>query len=101
MGDLESSKNDRKEAEYEVAQLMGEKEMEEKLGNVEAKLENAEAEFVANFHNTEAYTNFSDYFARVGQQEVLTVLRKDHPSFDIGPLEARFLSPDVESEEDS
>ncbi|KAL2461606.1 hypothetical protein Adt_45026 [Abeliophyllum distichum] len=102
MGDLESSENGRKEAESEVAQLMEEKkETEEKLEKVEAKLGNAEAEFVANFHNTKAYTNFSDYFARVGQQEVLTVLRKDHPSFDIRPLEARFPPPDLESEEDS
>ncbi|KAL2518950.1 hypothetical protein Adt_15197 [Abeliophyllum distichum] len=101
-GDLKSSENGRKEAESEVARLMGEKkEMEEKLGKVEAKLENAEAEFVVNFYNTEAYTNFLDYFARVEQQEVLTVLRKDHPSFDIGHLEARFPLPDVESEEDS
>ncbi|KAL2474352.1 hypothetical protein Adt_35088 [Abeliophyllum distichum] len=99
-GDLESSENGRKEGEFEVARLMGEKkEMEEKLGKVEAKLENAEAEFVANFHNTEAYTNFLDYFPRVGQQEVPIVLRKDHPSFDIGPLEARFPPPDAESEE--
>ncbi|KAL2517960.1 putative abhydrolase domain-containing protein [Abeliophyllum distichum] len=52
--DLESSENGRKEAEA------GKRE-------VEAKLANAGAEFVANFHNTEAYTNFSDYFTRVGQ----------------------------------
>ncbi|KAL2542937.1 hypothetical protein Adt_03915 [Abeliophyllum distichum] len=77
------------------------KEMEERLGSAEAKLENAEAEFVANFHNTEAYTNFSDYFARVGQQEVLAVLKNDYPNFDLGILEARFPPPDAGSEEDS
>ncbi|KAL2533442.1 hypothetical protein Adt_06793 [Abeliophyllum distichum] len=99
---LESSENSRKGAESEVARLMGEnKEIEEKLEKVQAKLESAEAEFVANFHNTEAYTNFSDYFARVRQQEVLTALRKHHPNFDIGPLEARFPPLDVESDEDS
>ncbi|KAL2480590.1 Uncharacterized protein Adt_33556 [Abeliophyllum distichum] len=86
--DLESSENGRKEAEA------GKNE-------VEAKLANAEAEFVANFHNTEAYTNFSDYFARVGQQEVLTALKKDYPSFDLGPLEARFSPSDVEGEEEN
>ncbi|KAL2497428.1 putative abhydrolase domain-containing protein [Abeliophyllum distichum] len=59
--DLESSENGRKEAEA------GKRE-------VGAKLTYAEAEFVANFHNTEAYTNFSDYFAKIGQQEVLTIL---------------------------
>ncbi|KAL2474246.1 hypothetical protein Adt_34982 [Abeliophyllum distichum] len=86
--DLESSENGRKEAE------VGRKE-------VEAKLANAEVEFVANFHNTEAYTNFSDYFARIGQQEVLTALRNDHPNFDIGPLEASFPPSDVEGEEEN
>ncbi|KAL2485724.1 Uncharacterized protein Adt_30480 [Abeliophyllum distichum] len=86
--DLESSKNGRKEAE------VGRKK-------VEAKLANTEAEFVANFHNTEAYTNFSEYFARIGQQEVLTALRNDHPNFDLGPLEARFPPPDVEGEEEN
>ncbi|KAL2533007.1 hypothetical protein Adt_06358 [Abeliophyllum distichum] len=91
---LEVAKKWKKEAEAEVARLLGEKkEMKAKLGNVEA-------EFVANFHNTEAYTNFSDYSAKVGHQEVLTVLRIDHPSIDLGPLEARFLPPDVEGEEE-
>ncbi|KAL2512348.1 Plus3 domain-containing protein [Abeliophyllum distichum] len=101
-GDLDSSESSRREAESNAARLLGEKkEMEERLGSVEAKLENADAEFVANFHNTEAYTNFSDYFARVGQQEVLTVLKKDYPDFDIGLLEARFPPPDAGSEDDS
>ncbi|KAL2542911.1 hypothetical protein Adt_03889 [Abeliophyllum distichum] len=67
---------------------------------MEAKLENVEAEFVANFYNTEAYTNFSGYFTRVGHQEVLTVLRIDHPSIDLGPLEAGFPPPNVEGEDD-
>ncbi|KAL2474772.1 Uncharacterized protein Adt_35508 [Abeliophyllum distichum] len=99
---LDSSENSRRGAESDVARLLGEKkEMEERLGSAEAKLENAEAEFVANFHNTEAYTNFSDYFARVGQQEVLAVLKNDYPNFDIGTLEARFPPPDAGSEEDS
>ncbi|KAL2542751.1 hypothetical protein Adt_03729 [Abeliophyllum distichum] len=86
--DLELSENGRKEAEA------GKRK-------VEAKLANAEADFVANFHNTEAYTNFSDYFARVGQQVVLTELRNDHPDFDVKSLEARFPPRDVEGEEDS
>ncbi|KAL2526400.1 putative abhydrolase domain-containing protein [Abeliophyllum distichum] len=86
--DLESYENGRKEAEAGKTE-------------VEAKLANAEAEFVANFHNTEAYTNFSDYFARIGQQDVLTALRNDHPDFDIKSLKARFPLPDVEGEEDS
>ncbi|KAL2466094.1 putative abhydrolase domain-containing protein [Abeliophyllum distichum] len=58
-GDLEVSEKGRKEAEAEVARLLGEKK------EMEAKLESVEADFIANFHNTEAYTNFSDYFARV------------------------------------
>ncbi|KAL2498304.1 Uncharacterized protein Adt_23854 [Abeliophyllum distichum] len=57
--------------------------------------------FVANFHNTEAFSNFSDYFARVGQQEVLTALRTDHPDFDVKTLETRFPPPDAEGEEDN
>ncbi|KAL2497437.1 Plus3 domain-containing protein [Abeliophyllum distichum] len=79
----------------------GKKEAEDGKGEVEAKLANAEADFVANFHNTEAYSNFADYFARVGQQEVLTALRNDHPEFDVKNLEARFPPPDAEGEEDS
>ncbi|KAL2476175.1 hypothetical protein Adt_36911 [Abeliophyllum distichum] len=43
----------------------------------------------------------SDYFARVGQQEVLTALRTDHPDFDVKILETRFPPPDAEGEEDS
>ncbi|KAL2524528.1 Uncharacterized protein Adt_09582 [Abeliophyllum distichum] len=38
--------------------------------------------------------------ARVGQQEVLTALRTDHPDFDVKNLEARFPPPDAEGEED-
>ncbi|KAL2519183.1 Uncharacterized protein Adt_15430 [Abeliophyllum distichum] len=76
-------------------------EAEDGKKEVEAKLANAEADFVANFHNTEAYSNFSDYFARVGQQEVLTALRTDHPDFDVKTLETRFPPPDAEGEEDS
>ncbi|KAL2499538.1 Uncharacterized protein Adt_25088 [Abeliophyllum distichum] len=86
--DLELSENGRKEAEA------GKRE-------VEVKLANAEADFMANFHNTEAYTNFSYYFAKVGQQEALTVLRNDHSDFDVKSLEARFPPPDAEGEEDS
>ncbi|KAL2469669.1 Uncharacterized protein Adt_37805 [Abeliophyllum distichum] len=50
-------------------------EAEDGKKEVEAKLANAEADFVANFHNTEAYSNFAYYFARVGHQEVMTALR--------------------------
>ncbi|KAL2498792.1 Uncharacterized protein Adt_24342 [Abeliophyllum distichum] len=76
-------------------------EAEEGKKEVEAKLANAEADFVANFHNTEAYSNFSDYFARVGHQEVLTALRNDHPDVDVKDLEARFPPPDAEGDEDN
>ncbi|KAL2498008.1 Uncharacterized protein Adt_23558 [Abeliophyllum distichum] len=79
----------------------GKKEAEDGKKEVEARLANAEADFVANFHNTEAYTNFADYFARVGHQEVLTALRNDHPEFDVKNLEVRFPPPDAEGEEDS
>ncbi|KAL2542800.1 Uncharacterized protein Adt_03778 [Abeliophyllum distichum] len=95
MGDLEISKKGRKEVEAEVARLLGEKK------EMEAKLECVEADFVANFHNTEAYTNFSNYFDRVGHQEVLAVLRIDHPDLDLRPLHARFSPSNAEGEEGS
>ncbi|KAL2458239.1 Uncharacterized protein Adt_46027 [Abeliophyllum distichum] len=76
-------------------------EAEEGKKEVEAKLANAEADFVANFHNTKAYSNFSDYFARVGHQEVLTALRNDHHEVNVKDLEARFPPPDAEGEEDN
>ncbi|KAL2533712.1 hypothetical protein Adt_07063 [Abeliophyllum distichum] len=79
-----ADKEKRREVEAEVARLLGEKK------EMEAKLESVEAYFVANFYNTEAYTNFSDYFARVGHQEVLAVLRAEHSDLDLGPLQARF-----------
>ncbi|KAL2504434.1 Uncharacterized protein Adt_20055 [Abeliophyllum distichum] len=76
-------------------------EAEDGKKEVEAKLANAEADFVVNFHNTEAYTNFADYFARVGHQEVLTALRNDHPELNVKDLEVRFPPTDAEGEEDS
>ncbi|KAL2481392.1 hypothetical protein Adt_34358 [Abeliophyllum distichum] len=86
--DLEVSEKSRMEAEAEVVRLLGEKT------EMEAKLENVEADFIANFHNTEAYTNFSDYFARVGHQEVLAVLRAERPELDLGFLGDRFPPPE-------
>ncbi|KAL2491359.1 Uncharacterized protein Adt_26987 [Abeliophyllum distichum] len=80
---------------------MAKQRAEEGKKEVEAKLANAEVDFVANFHNTEAYSNFSDYFARVGHQEVLTALRNDHPEVNVKDLEARFPPPDAEGEEDN
>ncbi|KAL2485115.1 Uncharacterized protein Adt_29871 [Abeliophyllum distichum] len=82
--ELEVSEKGRMEAEAEVTRLLGEKK------EMEVKLENVEADFIANFHNTEAYTNFSDYFARVGHQEVLAALRTERNDLDLGPLGDRF-----------
>ncbi|KAL2486297.1 hypothetical protein Adt_31053 [Abeliophyllum distichum] len=94
-GSLEASEKGRKDAEAEEARLLAkEKEMEEKIGSVKAK-------YVANFHNTNVYTNLSDYFAKVGYQEVLAMLRSDYPNFNVGYLEARFPPPDVKGDEDS
>ncbi|KAL2466557.1 hypothetical protein Adt_42408 [Abeliophyllum distichum] len=78
-GDLEVSKKGRTEAEAEVARLLGEKK------EMEAKLESVEADFIANFHNTDAYTNFSDYFTRVGHQE------PNVSTSTLDPLELGFL----------
>ncbi|KAL2532304.1 hypothetical protein Adt_05655 [Abeliophyllum distichum] len=60
------------------------------------KLQEVEASFVANFHLTKAYTSFSNYFASVGQQEVISVLHKEHPNFDLSSLEAKFHPIEVE-----
>ncbi|KAL2461800.1 Uncharacterized protein Adt_45220 [Abeliophyllum distichum] len=94
-GELEISEKGRTEAEAKVTRLLGEKK------EMEAKLENVEADFIANFHNTEAYTNFSDYFARVGHQEVLAALRTERPDLDLGPLGDKFPPPDADEEEGS
>ncbi|KAL2474393.1 hypothetical protein Adt_35129 [Abeliophyllum distichum] len=92
---LEASENGQKEAESEVAKLLGEiKEMEEKLGSIDD-------EYVANFHTTEAYANFSDYFTKVGHQEVLAVLKLDYRDFNLGSLEARFLPSELGDEDDT
>ncbi|KAL2475049.1 hypothetical protein Adt_35785 [Abeliophyllum distichum] len=92
--ELEVLKKERTEAEAEVTRLLGEKEMEVKLKNVEV-------DFIANFHNTEAYTNFSDYFARVGHQEVLAALRTEHPDLNLRPLGDSFPPPKADEEEGS
>ncbi|KAL2486717.1 hypothetical protein Adt_31473 [Abeliophyllum distichum] len=93
-GSLEASEKGRKEVEVEIARLLGEKK------EMDRKLESVEAEYDANFHNTEAYTNFSDNFAKIAHQEVLAMLRSEHPNFNIGSLEDRFHPSDVGGEED-
>ncbi|KAL2517344.1 Uncharacterized protein Adt_13591 [Abeliophyllum distichum] len=85
----------RTEAKAEVTRLLGEK------NEMEAKLKNVEADFIANFHNTEAYTNFSDYFAKVGHQKVLAALRAERPDLDLGPLGDRFSPSEADEEEGS
>ncbi|KAL2481651.1 Uncharacterized protein Adt_34617 [Abeliophyllum distichum] len=89
---LDTSEAFRKEAEVEVARLLGEKK------DLERKLKSVKVEYVANFHNTEAYTNFFNYFAKFGHQEVLVVLKSDYPDLSLGSLEARFSLPDVEGD---
>ncbi|KAL2486138.1 Uncharacterized protein Adt_30894 [Abeliophyllum distichum] len=82
----------RTEAEAEVTQLLGEKK------EMEAKLESMETDFITNFHNTKAYTNFSDYFARMAHQEVLAALKDERPDLNFGPLRDRFPPPEAEDE---
>ncbi|KAL2545924.1 hypothetical protein Fot_15157 [Forsythia ovata] len=81
---LEESERRREEAKAEAAKLFGEKK------ELEWKLENAEADFTTNIHHIEAYTNFSNYFASVGQQEVMEALRSEHLDLDITSLEDKF-----------
>ncbi|KAL2466299.1 putative abhydrolase domain-containing protein [Abeliophyllum distichum] len=93
----------RKEAKVLKTEVDG---LEESLGaskmgrkELEAKLENVEAEFVANFHNNDAYTNFSYFFVKVGHQEVLAIFQSEHLELDISSLEAKFPLADVVGEE--
>ncbi|KAL2480507.1 hypothetical protein Adt_33473 [Abeliophyllum distichum] len=44
----------------------------------------------------EALGSFSNYFSIVGQQEVISVLRQEHPDFDHSSLEAKFPPMDIE-----
>ncbi|KAL2487341.1 hypothetical protein Adt_32097 [Abeliophyllum distichum] len=85
---LEASEKGRKDVETEITRLLDQKK------EIEKKMESVEADYVANFHNTEVYTNFSDYFAKVGHREVLAAIRSEHPNFNISSLEARFPPPD-------
>ncbi|KAL2474565.1 hypothetical protein Adt_35301 [Abeliophyllum distichum] len=56
------------DAEVASAKLLVENE------SLEEKLENTKTEFIANFHNTDAYSNFSNYLASVGQQNFLNAI---------------------------
>ncbi|KAL2497852.1 hypothetical protein Adt_23402 [Abeliophyllum distichum] len=87
-GSLEASEKGRNDAEAEIVRLLDQK------NEMEKKMESVEADYVENFHNTEVYTNFSDYFAKVGHQEVLAALILEYPDFSISSLEARFPPPD-------
>ncbi|KAL2489603.1 hypothetical protein Fot_42895 [Forsythia ovata] len=55
-------KSDLEETLKDNAEIEAEKE------DLAKKLQDADSNFIANFHLTEAYTNFSNYFG-VGQQE--------------------------------
>ncbi|KAL2497987.1 hypothetical protein Adt_23537 [Abeliophyllum distichum] len=74
----------KRKADAEVAGLLSEK------NQLLEMLDNADENFMANFHLTKAYTNFSNYFASVGQQKVLATLRSEHLDLDIASLEAKF-----------
>ncbi|KAL2519132.1 hypothetical protein Adt_15379 [Abeliophyllum distichum] len=69
--EFEECQKGKAEAEVHRDSMMAEKE------TLTRKLRDAEAEFVANFHHTEASTSFSNYFASVGHQEVLATLWND------------------------
>ncbi|KAL2498211.1 hypothetical protein Adt_23761 [Abeliophyllum distichum] len=57
---LEASDRRRLDVEATSADLLAEKK------SLEENLENAKAEYTANFHNTGAYSNFSNYFTSIG-----------------------------------
>ncbi|KAL2544374.1 hypothetical protein Fot_13607 [Forsythia ovata] len=75
--DLDESVKGKVEVEAIKDSVMAEKE------NLANKHYDADANFVANFHLIEAYTKISNYFASVGQQEVITALRSKHPDLDL------------------
>ncbi|KAL2527522.1 hypothetical protein Adt_12576 [Abeliophyllum distichum] len=83
--ELEESFKEKVEVEAVWDSVMAENE------DLVKKLQDAEANFIANFHRTEAHASFSNYFASVGQQEVINVLRSEHLDFDISVLKAKFL----------
>ncbi|KAL2458320.1 hypothetical protein Fot_55797 [Forsythia ovata] len=58
--ELEECKMEKMEAESLRDSTLAENEYLNK------RLQNAEAEFVANFHHTDAYSSFSSYFTSVG-----------------------------------
>ncbi|KAL2532485.1 hypothetical protein Adt_05836 [Abeliophyllum distichum] len=66
--------------------------------SLEEKLENTEPKSTNNFHNIEAYSSFSDYFANVGHQDVLPALCVEYPELDLTPLTDKF--PPIELEKD-
>ncbi|KAL2474554.1 hypothetical protein Adt_35290 [Abeliophyllum distichum] len=79
--DLEASEKARWDIEAVNTSLL----LENK--NVEGQLENDDANFATNFHNTEAYVNFSNYFTSVGQQDVLAAMQPEQPKLDLASLE--------------
>ncbi|KAL2528854.1 hypothetical protein Fot_21455 [Forsythia ovata] len=90
--DLDVSTKVRSDAKGVYVNLLAEKKM------LEEKLAGTEAEFTANFHNTEAYALFSAFFASVGHQEMITALRNDFSTLVIASLEVKF--PHVELGDD-
>ncbi|KAL2470992.1 hypothetical protein Adt_39128 [Abeliophyllum distichum] len=86
--DLEASTKSKLDAEEAYVNLLAEKKI------LEEKLAGAEAEFTVNFYTTEAYANFSTFFASVGQQEVIAALCTDFLDFDVASLADKF--PPVE-----
>ncbi|KAL2480312.1 hypothetical protein Adt_33278 [Abeliophyllum distichum] len=92
---LENFDRIRDEAKARVTKLLDEKK------GLEGKLEKTEADFTINFHHTEAYISFSNFFANVGHQEVIAALRLEHPDLDHTSLEAKFPPVEIEDKSDA
>ncbi|KAL2474599.1 hypothetical protein Adt_35335 [Abeliophyllum distichum] len=82
---FEASTMSRSDAEGAYVNLLAEKKM------LKEKFAGVDVEFTTNFHNTEAYANFSAFFASGGQQEVITVLCNDFSDLDIAFLEDKIF----------
>ncbi|KAL2548362.1 hypothetical protein Fot_09892 [Forsythia ovata] len=76
--------------------LKGKAEVEAQKEELAKNLQDANSNFIANCHLTDAYTSFSNYFASVRQHEVIIAFRSKRPDLDLSFLEAKFPPMDIE-----
>ncbi|KAL2549719.1 hypothetical protein Fot_11249 [Forsythia ovata] len=84
---------ERKDVETAIDKLLADKKC------LEEKLVNTDAEFTTNFHKTEVYSSFFNYFVSIGQLKVLALPQWDNPKLDVASFEARFPLIELEEED--